>query len=106
MSTKLGAIQEDVVRLHAIKKGIQTKIDYSYVRMTFESLHLPAGLNALEEIGIPIQTLHRISALLDFPDGAGVDELAEHLRNNEQAWEFMGYVDQSFIRRALGINSM
>jgi hypothetical protein len=79
---KVLGLLEDVVRLHAIKHGIQTKIYYSYVRMTFESLHLPAGLNALEEIGIPIRTLHRISALLDFPDGAGVDELAEHLRNN------------------------
>lgn len=99
---KVLGLLEDVVRLHAVKKGILTKIDYSYVRMTFESLHLPAGLNALEEIGIPIQTLHRISALLEFPAGAGVDELAEHLRNNEPSWQYMGYVDQSFIRRALG----
>lgn len=99
---KVLGLLEDVVRLHATKKGIRSKIDYSYVRMGFESLHLPPGVNALEEIGIPIQTLHRISELLEFPEGAGVDELADHLRQNEQAWEFMGFVDQSFVRRALG----
>lgn len=100
---KVLGLLEDVVRLHAVKKGIRNTIDYSYVRMTFENLHLPPGVNALEEIGIPIQTLHRISSLLVFPEGAGVDELADYLRQNEQAWEFIGYVDQSFVRRALGM---
>ncbi len=99
---KVLGLLEDVVRLHAIKKGIRTKIDYSHVRMAFENLHLPSGVNALEEIGIPIQTLHRMSELLDFPEGAGVDELADYLRQSEQAWEFMGAVDKSFVRRALG----
>ncbi len=99
---KVLGLLEDVVRLHAIKKGVRAKVDYSHVRMTFESLHLPAGVNALEEIGIPIQTLHRMSELLDFPEGAGVDELADYLRQNERAWELLGGVDQSFVRRALG----
>jgi replicative superfamily II helicase len=99
---KVLGLLEDVVRLHAINRSVRGTIDYSHVRMTFENLHLPAGVNALEEIGIPIQTLHRMSELLDFPEGAGVDELADYLRQNEQAWEFMGEVDQSFVRRALG----
>lgn len=99
---KVLGLLEDVVRLHAIKRGVRGTIDYSHVRMAFENLHLPSGVNALEEIGIPIQTLHRMSELLDFPEGAGVDELADYLRQNERAWEFMGDVDQSFVRRALG----
>lgn len=99
---KVLGLLEDVVRLHAIKKGVRAKVDYSHVRMTFENLHLPSGVNALEEIGIPIQTLHRMSELMDFPEGVGVDELADYLRQNEQVWEFMGEVDQSFVRRALG----
>lgn len=99
---KVLGLLEDVVRLHAIKRSVRGTIDYSHVRMTFENLHLPAGVNALEEIGIPIQTLHRMSSLLDFPEGAGVDELTDYLRQNERAWEFMGDVDQSFVRRALG----
>ncbi|EQC0156401.1 TPA: DEAD/DEAH box helicase [Pseudomonas aeruginosa] len=99
---KVLGLLEDVVRLHAIKKGIRSTIDYSYVRMSFENLHLPPGVNALEEIGIPIQTLHRMSKLLNFPEGASVDELADYLRQNERAWRSMGHVDQSFVRRALG----
>lgn len=58
-------------------------------------------MNALEEIGIPIRTLHCMSELLEFPEGGGVDELADNLRQNEQAWEFRGFVDQSFVRRTL-----
>jgi hypothetical protein len=58
-------------------------------------------VSALEDIGIPIQTLHCMSELLEFPEGGGVDELADHLRQNAQAWEFTGFVDQSFVRRTL-----
>jgi hypothetical protein len=53
---KILGLPEDVVRLHATKKGIRSTIDYSHVRITFENLHLPLGVNALEEIGVPIQT--------------------------------------------------
>lgn len=99
---KVLGLLEDVVRVHAIKRNVRGTIDYSHIRMAFESFHLPAGVNALEEIGIPIQTLHRISLLLDFPEGAGVDELSDYLRLNEWAWGLMGSVDKSFVRRALG----
>lgn len=57
---KVLGLLEDVVRLHALKKGIRSTIDYSNVRIKFENLHLPPGVNALEEIGIPIQTLHHV----------------------------------------------
>ncbi|MDP0477312.1 hypothetical protein, partial [Escherichia coli] len=69
-----------------------------------ESFHLPPGVNALEEIGIPIQTLHRLVDLLEFSDEADVDELSQYLRDTQDIWSrSIGYVDQMFIRRALGI---
>ena len=100
---KLLSLLEDVVKHHALKQGIRSKIDYTHVKMAFESFHLPAGVNALEEIGIPIQTLHRLAERLEFPEQADVDGLGQYLRDTQDSWsQFLGYVDQTFIRRALG----
>ena len=61
------------------------------------------GISYLEEIGIPIQTLHRLVDLLEFPDQADVDELGQYLRDTQDVWSrTIGYVDQTFIRRAVG----
>lgn len=101
---KLLSLLEDVVKHHALKRDIRSKIDYSHVKMAFESFHLPAGVNALEEIGIPIQTLHRLANRLEFPEQADVDGLGQYLRETQDFWsQFLGDVDQAFIRRALGI---
>lgn len=101
---KLLGLLEDVVRLHAAKRNARGKIDYGHLRMIFENLHLPPGVNALEEMGIPIQTLHRMASVVDFPQGVGVDGLADYLRANVQTWDGIGYVDQTFVKRALGIS--
>ncbi len=101
---KLLSLLEDVVKHHAQKQGIRSKIDYTHVKIAFENFHLPTGVNALEEIGIPIQTLHRLAKKLEFPDQADVDGMGQHLRETQGSWsQFLGYVDQMFIRRALGI---
>ena len=101
---KLLSLMEDVVKHQAMKRSIRSKIDYTHVKMAFESFHLPAGVNALEEIGIPIQTLHRLADLLEFPNQADVDQLSQYLRDTQDVWsQSIGYVDLTFIRRALGI---
>ncbi|WP_321405594.1 DEAD/DEAH box helicase [Tolumonas auensis] len=101
---KVLSLMEDVVKHHALKRGIRSKIDYTHVKLAFESHHLPPGVNALEEIGIPIQTLHRLEDLLKFPDQANVDELGQYIHNTHDIWsQCIGHVDQMFIRRALDI---
>jgi replicative superfamily II helicase len=101
---KLLALMEDVVKHHALKRGFHSKVDYSHVRMVFESFHLPPGVNALEEMGIPIQTLHRLADLVDFPEKADVDQLGQFIRDNQHTWvRSVGYVDRMFIQRALRI---
>ncbi len=101
---KLLGLIEDVVKQHAVKRGIRSKIDYAHVRMVFEGHHLPTGINALEEIGIPIQTLHRLTKRMEFPEQADVDALGQYLRDTQGSWcQFLGSVDQAFIRRALGV---
>ncbi|MDF9773251.1 DEAD/DEAH box helicase [Pseudomonas baetica] len=101
---KLLGLMEDVVKHHVLKRGIRSKIDYTHVKMAFESFHLPPGVNALEEIGIPIQTLHRLADLMEFPEQADVDQMGQFIRENQDAWvRSVGYVDRMFIRRALGI---
>ena len=101
---KVLSLMEDVVKYHALKRGIRSKVDYTHVKMTFENFHLPPGVSALEEIGIPIQTLHRLVDLLEFSDQADVDGLCQYLRDTQDVWSrTIGFVDQTFIRRALGI---
>lgn len=101
---KVLSLMEDVVIRHAQRRGISEKIDYSHVKLTFESYHLPPGVNALEEIGIPIQTLRRLADLLEFPKQASVDELSQYLRETSESWSrSVGHVDQMFIKRALDI---
>lgn len=100
---KLLSLLEDVAKHHALKRGIRSKIDYTHIKIAFESFHLPAGVNALEEIGIPIQTLHRLAKRLELPEQADVDTLAQYLRDTQRFWsQFLGYVDKTFITRALG----
>lgn len=103
---KVLGLLEDVVRIHAAKRGVRSKIDYSHLRMTFENLYLPTGVGALEEMGIPVQTLHRMASVMNFPEETDVDDLVDHLRSNANAWSNMGAVDRSFIVRALGLGSM
>lgn len=101
---KLLALMEDVVKHHALKRGIRSKVDYTHVKMVFESFHLPPGVNALEEMGIPIQTLHRLANLMDFPQQADVDQLGQFIRDNQDVWvRSVSYVDRMFIQRALRI---
>lgn len=101
---KLLALMEDIVKHHALKRGIRSKVDYTHVRMVFESFHLPPGVNALEEMGIPIQTLHRLADLMEFPEKADVDQLGQFIRDNQDVWvRSLGYVDRMFIQRALRI---
>ncbi|MNF63299.1 ski2-like helicase [compost metagenome] len=100
---KVLGLLEDVVRLRAVKKNIRGKVDYGHLRMIFENLHLPPGVNGLEEIGIPVQTLHRIASVVEFPLEVGVDGLADYLRANFDAWKDISHVDQTFVKRALGI---
>ncbi|MEO3677421.1 DEAD/DEAH box helicase [Rheinheimera sp. FR7-31] len=101
---KVLSLMEDVVKHNALKRGFSNKIDYTHVKLMFESHHLPPGVNSLEEMGIPIQTLHRLVELLEFPEQADVDVLSQYLRDTQDIWNrSIGYVDQAFIRRALGI---
>ena len=95
------AILEDVMKLYASTHGIPGKVDYSKLRNLFENYHLPAGLAGLEEMGIPVQTLQRLSGLMEFPEDLDVDEMADYLRFNMPQWEGIGDVDRAFTMRAL-----
>jgi hypothetical protein len=63
----------------------------------------PCPLAAAIQLGIPVQTLHRIASVAEFPGEVGVDGLVDYLRANVYAWQHISYVDQMFVKRALGI---
>lgn len=102
---KLLGILEDVVKLYAKRRNINSKIDYSRLRGIFEHYHLSPGLAGLEEMGVPVQTLQRLNGVLEVPQDLDVDEMAQFLRDHESRWLSLGAVDRSFLTRTLYPNS-
>jgi len=52
---KLLSLLEDVVKRHALKQGIRSKIDYTHVKMAFESFHLQLGLMPWRKLEFPFR---------------------------------------------------
>ncbi|ALX92468.1 hypothetical protein AV650_02325 [Serratia fonticola] len=98
---KLLNVLEDVVKLYAKRHYIEGKVDYSKLRSIFEHYHLSTGLAGMEEMGIPVQTLQRLSRVLSVPEDLDVDKVAQFLRDNHNRWQEMGSVDRAFMERTL-----
>lgn len=70
-----------------------------WILHVFENSHLPASFSALEEMGIPIETLEKIiTKKLGEKD---VDTLVRYLRMKSKSLVQLNAVDHMFIRRAL-----
>lgn len=102
---KLLGVLEDVVRLYAKRRNINSKLDYSKLRGIFEHYHLPSGLAGLEEMGVPVQTLQRLNSLLQVPEDLDVDEMAQYLRDRQSHWLQLDAVDRTFMERTLYPNA-
>ncbi|MBL1267924.1 MAG: DEAD/DEAH box helicase [Halomonas sp.] len=65
----------------------------------FENSHLPSSFSALEEMGIPIETLEKI--VTQKLSGKDVDTLIRYLRMNSEFLLQLDPVDKMFIERAV-----
>ena len=65
----------------------------------FENSHLPSSFSALEEMGIPIETLEKI--VTQKLSGKDVDTLIRYLRMNSEFLEQLDPVDKMFVERAV-----
>lgn len=93
------ALLEDLLNYEFELLGHPQKANLGYLLHIFENSHLPAAFSALEEMGIPIETLEKI--LADHLHNASLDSLTRYLRMYYKRLEGLNTLDRDFIERAL-----
>lgn len=96
---KVLSLLEDIINLVCEKKGIKLNADYSLAIAIFENSHLPGSFSALEEMGIPIQTLEKL--VTERLKSSELNVLIRFLRLHSERLKNLSELDYSFIKRAL-----
>lgn len=75
------------------------RLDLRYLIHLFENSHLPASFSALEEMGVPVETLEKIikERLMD----VNIDVLIRYLRMYYKNLNNLSTVDKDFIKQAV-----
>jgi len=90
---------EDIVNLVSKEKGKKLTADFGAVAAILENNHLPANFSALEEMGIPIQTLEKI--VTERLSECEFNALIKYIRRYFKASKKLSKIDKLFIQRAL-----
>jgi superfamily II DNA/RNA helicase len=86
---------------HILKsRNFDIVCDLGYLIHVFENSHLPSSFSALEEMGIPIQTLEKLS--VDILGQMSLDDLVNHLKTSYESLPKLDDTDRKFIHGALG----
>ena len=90
---------QDIVSYICESRNLNIKPDFSHVINTFEKFHLPGNTSAVEEMGIPIQALEKIT----FPDDAILDinKIITHIKNNYEDNKKLNIIEKRMIEIAL-----
>ena len=73
--------------------------DFGYLVHLFENSHMPPSFSALEEMGIPIETLEKL--ITKRLSEATLDVLARYLRMYHKYITKLSSIDHSFIKQAV-----
>lgn len=92
-------LTQDLVNLVAKSKKIDEEADYSAIASTFENRHLPANFSAIEEMGVPIQTLEKL--VTDKLSNCSLDTLARFIRIYFRNSNKLTDIEKTFIRNSL-----
>lgn len=93
------ALLEDLLNYEFKQLGLPQEANLGYLLHIFENSHLPAAFSALEETGIPIETLEKLSS--DHLQSASLDALTRYLRLYYKQLKGLTDLDRDFIERAL-----
>lgn len=97
--TRALLLLEDLINFEMMRLDIPIKADLGYLVHLFENSHLPPSFSALEEMGIPIETLEKL--VTDRLSEANIDVLTRYLRMNHMHLTGLSSIDQSFIKQAV-----
>lgn len=90
---------EALVNYKLVELELEPEADYGYLVHLFENSHMPSAFSALEEIGIPIETLEKL--ITERLKDANLDVLTRYLRFYHVHLKALNSVDRSFIKNAV-----
>jgi len=90
---------QDIANFRLNELEMEANVDFGYLMHILENSHLPAAFSAIEETGVPIQTLEKIfSSKLD---KVSIEVLTRYIQMFKDKIPELDSVDHSFIERAL-----
>ncbi|MPX91650.1 DEAD/DEAH box helicase [Salinivibrio sp. VYel1] len=93
------ALLQDLLNYKFVSNGLEPKANLGWLLHIFENSHLPASFSALEEMGIPIETLEKL--VTNRLSEVDIDILVRYLRMNLKYFERLNSVDKMFIKQAI-----
>lgn len=93
------ALLEDLLNYEFKSLELPTKANLGWLIHIFENSHLPSSFSALEEMGIPIETLEKL--VTDRLSEADIDTLVRYLRIYHKEIRSLSSVDLMFIKQAV-----
>lgn len=95
------SLMEDLVIRVALRRNRSGEVSYAHIRSLFENYHLSAAWAGVEEMGIPVQTLHKLERRFPIEGEANVDTVVDVLCNQIQNLGGFTELEQHFIKRAI-----
>nr|WP_283099868.1 DEAD/DEAH box helicase [Pseudomonas sp. MWU12-2037] len=93
---------EDIINLKYEEDEKNYHVSYGYLRSVFENYHLHPAWAGLEEMGIPVQLLHKLGGRFNFINDASVDDASRMLKENFHQLGDLSSLEIHFVNRALG----
>lgn len=97
--TRALMLLEDILNYIFKNLGLSLVADFGYLVHLFENSHLPSSFSALEEMGIPIETLEKL--VTDRLKIVDVDVLKRYFRMYGKHLKQLSSMDKSFINQAM-----
>ncbi|HIF9068846.1 TPA: DEAD/DEAH box helicase [Photobacterium damselae] len=88
---------QDLLNFEFSSIELPSTADLGYLIHLFEHSHLPSSFSALEEIGIPVETLEKL--VTERLGEASIDSLTRYLRMYYKYFDQLNSVDRMFIRQ-------
>ena len=96
------SLLEDIINLKHEENESESHVSYGHLRSVFENYHLHPAWAGLEEMGIPVQILHKLEGRFDLVDIESVDDACRILEENLYQLTDLSSLELHFINRALG----
>jgi superfamily II DNA/RNA helicase len=93
------SLLQDLINYRSESMGLRIVANFGFIISKFEYNHLPKNFSALEEMGIPVQTLQKL--VHEKLASVNLNILTRYLRWNFSKIQVLNNLDRIFIARAL-----